>query len=358
MICDKEKNAFETKLSEVQRKYENEVKQISDETESDLKDLSDEFENSQDLGEGVGAVAGTVIGGAFGPAGAAIGGTIGREIGKFFIVKINEEEVKAILDVPGIEMSEKEWFVDMPEVTIKDSDIIFHAPALVMKTVRGPDIPEFKTVMKTECVGSGIFRVCADVPQTTRTWKKTYYDKPTWEMREQRIVLGIPEITMKTQRMVVSVPEIKNYRQEFSFTLPVISIEFVTDASKDMSDKAKDISNETEKRLQSKKLGFKERVKSEIVGPATTMFDCYKDSIMKSKSSVADNYDPQIQIMVNSLNNLKANKVPEDDNDYIALKSTLDEMIASRDKQLAKFDEAIAKLDEACKKTIDNLINS
>jgi hypothetical protein len=358
MVCEIEKKAFEDKLTELQSSLSSELAIIAKETEVDLEALADEFEDSQTLGEGVGAIAGTVIGGAVGgPAGAAIGGTIGREVGKLFVIRINEEEVKIILDLPGIAMEDQSWKFDLPEVTTKDSDIIFNAPALVMKTIEGPPISEIVIGSRRECKDLGLLgKHCIDIPTSTIRWKKTYIDVPTYESREQRIVIGVPQVAMKTQEIVVSVPEVTNYQQEFIFTLPVISIEFIQDAGSNLTDKTKDIARKTEAEVASKKATFDDRIRRELIAPANSMFECHRASLVKSKTEVSSFYDSQITVLTNSLALLKSKEVPEDDDDYIAAKGRLDDLVLKRGEQLEKFDIALKQLDEAAKKAIEDLL--
>lgn len=358
MSCEQKQQAFALAMQNVQETLENELAQIAADAEKKATEVSDEFEEGNDLAEGVGAVTGTVVGGVLGGvAGGAIGATVGKTIGSLFVLEISNQEEIIAMDVPQVTVVNEDFKFDLPAIVMKNSDIIFNMPTLVMKRVEGPPIPHSVTRMRTKCVGGGFLpKICTDVPEVTVTWEKTYLDVPTYESREQRIVIGVPEVEMREQRIVVGVPQVTMKRQEIKFNLPVITLRFVKDAGKRAAKAAEEIALEATTATTQKKLAMKERIRTEVVGPATQMFECYKNEIQSKRQSVTAMYEPEILKLTDAMKNLITNGVPQNDDDYIKQKELLDKVIAQRDVATSSFDKALSQLDEEAKKAIEKLL--
>ncbi|MEN5234336.1 hypothetical protein [Sphingobacterium faecium] len=357
MDCQNQQNAFNEAMEKIQVQLKEELAEISKQTEQKTEELNDEFKNENDLAQGVGAVAGTVVGGVLGgPVGGLAGGQIGKQIGSFFTIEIGSQEHKISFDLPEIAVKNQDWIFNIPSVTMKNSDIIFDLPTLVMKTIDGPPIWKTKVEMKTVCHNIPFGKVCFDQPQVTGWWDKTYIDVPTWENRETRIVLGVPEITNNEQRIVIGVPEVTMKTKEIIFNLPTIKIMFIKDAGKELAGKLEKIALAAQEDAAEKEGNMKERMKLELTEPANAMFDCYRIQIVEERTKFADNYDLEIKKLTDALFNLKANNVPETDNDYVNQKAQLDAQIANRNLALIKFDEAIQKFDNERQDAINKMI--
>ena len=360
MDCQNLQQAFTDALTKVQEALKTELVQITKEAEEKTSKLNDDFKNGNDLAKGIGAASGTVIGGVFGgPGGAVAGGTLGKQIGSFFVIEFGTHQNKISFDLPSIQVNNQEWKFNLPSVTIKNSDIVFNLPTLVMQTVEGPPIWKTKVEMGTVCTPLPFGgEVCYDVPQVVGWWDKTYFDKPTWEDRQTTIVIGVPEITNVEQKIVLGVPEITMKTQELIFDLPTVKMTFIKDAGKQLSDSLMTIARETDENVAEKKLKMNGRIKAEVIDPANKMFDCFRSQISEQKDQLAQNFDPEIKKLTDAIFSLKANNVPETDNDYIAQKTQLDMQIANRNLSLSKFDEALNEFDTQRQKAINDLINS
>lgn len=357
MDCQNQQNAFNEAMEKIQVQLKEELAEIARKTEERTEELNDEFKNENDLAQGVGAVAGTVIGGVLGgPVGGLAGGQIGRQIGSFFTIEIGTQQHKISFDLPEIDMKNQDWIFKVPSVTMKNTDIIFDLPTLVMKTVEGPPIWKTKVEMKTVCHKTPFGKVCFDQPQVVGWWDKTYIDVPTWENRETRIVLGVPEITNNEQRIVIGVPEVMMKTKEIVFNLPTIKIMFIKDAGRELAGELEKIALAAQEDAAEKQGNMKERMKLELAEPANAMFDCYRTQLSEERIKFADNYDVEIKKLSDALLILKANKVPETDNDYVSQKTQLDAQIANRNLALLKFDEAIQKFDNERQDAINKMI--
>ena len=359
MDCKNQQQAFNDAMTNVQNTLKEELTQIALRMEQKTKELNDDFKNGNDLAKGVGATAGTIIGGLVGgEPGAVAGGTLGQQIGSFFTIEIGNKEYKISFDLPSIELTNQEWIFNVPSVTMKDTDIIFNLPTLVMKTVEGPQIPKTRCEMKTVCNWTPFGDVCYDVPQCTIYFEPSYYDVPSWEDRETRIVLGVPQVTNIEQKVVVGVPEIVMRPEEIIFNLPDIKITFIKDAGKELAEALSKIALSASEDSAEKQLKMKERMKFEVVEPAIKMFDCFRGQIIEQKDKTSENYDSEIKKLTDALFNLKSNNVPETDNDYISQKTELDSQILNRNLTILKFDEALKKFDEEKQKALNSFIGS
>ena len=357
MSCEIEQAAFQEAIRQAQETLKEELAALASSAEQSAKDLSDKFEAENSLAQGVGAAAGTAVGTAVGgPAGAPIGAAIGKVIGSLFTLEIREEIVSVKLDLPQVTVKDQEWFFDLPEVTMSNQDIIFNVPTMVMRTVPGPDIPEVVVEMVTECIGGGWSKVCFDVPQSTVRWKKSYYDQPFWEDREQRIVIGLPSITMRTQKIVVGVPEFSMKTQELSFTVPSITIRFVKDAGKALAAAAESLAKDVTSQVAQKQIALKDRLKAQLVPAAKPLFDCHRSGLLAQRDKVATFFNSQLDTIANSIITLTANGVPETDPKFVSARNQSAQLIAKRDEQLGQFDQGLAKLDDAFKDAIDKAV--
>ena len=119
-------------------------------------------------------------------------------------------------------------------------------------------------------------------------------DVPTWEDREQRIVLGIPEVAMRTQRIVVGLPQVEMGRADISFNLPSITVRFVKDAGKATAAAVQALQSDAQSEFAVKQRQFKERMRLETVPLAIDMFECYKQQLRTGLAQIAAAYQERI----------------------------------------------------------------
>jgi outer membrane lipoprotein SlyB len=348
MACEIEQTAFQDAVKQTQEVLRNELAALASSAEQNVKELSDKFEADNSLAQGVGAAAGAAVGTAFGgPAGGAAGAVVGKAIGSLFTVEIREEVVSVKLDLPQVTVRDQEWTFDLPEITMDNQDIIFNVPTMVMRTVRGPDVPEIVVEMVTECVGGGWSKICIDVPKSTVRWKESYYDQPFWEDREQRIVIG---------KIVVGVPEFSMSTQQLSFTVPSVTIRFVKDAGKALAAAAEAIARDVETQTAQKQMALKERLKVQLMPAATPLFECHRSVLYTQREKVASFFNVQLDTIANTIITFNANGVPETDPNLISAKNQSMQLIAKRDEQLAQFDQALIQLEGAFKVAVEKMM--
>lgn len=226
-----------------------------------------------------------------------------------FVIEYTNVTHTASMDVPNITMKDTELSFDAPEIEMRDTDIIFNMPTLVMMTVSGPDQPVPVCTTKRQCVGYRIptpfgdikGEKCADVPVCRIDMRPTSYDTPTWEDREQRIVLGIPTVVMKRKQIVVGIPEISMKRLDIKFDIPSITIRFAQDIGKATAAAMQSLQSGAEAEFTQKQLTFRERMRLETVPLAIDMFDCFKQQIKDGMAQVTSMFDPKITQVGDSL---------------------------------------------------------
>lgn len=345
MDCSTKQDDFKNSISLIQEQLKQEINEIVTSTQGKTEALSEKAEGNNDITAGVITAAGTTVGTYLGgPVGGAAGAYVADFLTKFFVVETNMNTVRVSLDLPEVTMKDQEWIFDLPSVTVKDSDIIFNLPSIRMKRVKTGEYPEIT------CHGF--------IPQCTVTWSPIWADIPEPFMEEHRIVIGIPEFYMNEQRVVVGVPEITMERQDISFDLPSITIKTREDIGKEVSEEAAALANETTILVNQKKESLKERMKIEILPKAISMMNCFRDNLTERKQEIYNSFDPAINQITEALKNLKAQSVPEDDDDYIKVKANLDQLFEKRKEALAKIDKSLEELEASAKLTIDSLANS
>ena len=366
MGCEEKATSFKAAMERVTSEFRDGLAATAASVEQKSKDIAEKAKDGSDLAQGIGMVAGTAIGGYIGgPGGAAVGSTVGKAIGALFVVEFTDVRHEVSMDVPQVELTDTEIKFDAPEVTIRDNDIIFNIPTLVMRTVAGPDMPVLVCTTERQCVsyrietpfGDITDEKCTDVPVCKIDMRPTSYDQPFWEDREQRIVLGLPEIVMRTQRIVVGLPTITMRRTDISFNLPSITIKFVKDAGKATAAAVQALQSDTQSEFATKRLQFRERMRLETVPLAIEMFDCYKQQIRSGIAQVSAAFDPQMTQVSDSLKQVLASGVPETDDDYQRLKASLDKLVIDRAAALVGLEEALGKLEKASAEAIDRLVN-
>lgn len=349
MDCKDKQIEFEKAFEIIKAQLEEEVAEIATETEQKAKDLAQTSESDNNISEGVGMTAGAAIGGFFGgPAGATAGAVIGKEVGKLFEVEITNQEVSIKFDLPEVTMKDEEISLDLPEVTMKDDDIIFSSIEIVMVDRKIGQKPNTKCTEPT-------WR--KPIPKCTVYWTDIIISVPEPREKQVRIVMSIPEITMKTQRTVISIPQFAMRTQEITFNVPSITVRSKQDIAKDLSKKAETLVTETEKSISDKKEIIKTQIKMNVIPKATDMFNCFKDSILHEKNIVFANFDPAINMLNETLKNLKVKGVPETDDDYLKIANQLQTLLGQRDESLKGFDTALEKLDADLRQSLDSLIN-
>lgn len=351
MTCKLETEAFSDRIVALQNELKQELADVTNTAEVHAKALSENFEKDRDAAEKVGAVVGAAAGGE-------VGAAIGKFAGSFFTFEVSEDIHKFSLDLPEVSMADQEWKLDLPEVTMKDNDIIFDVPTMVMKTVRGPDQPVPVVRMVQKCINVGLGRICTDIPELTIEMRPTYLDVPTWENRQQRIVIGLPEVVMKTQKVVVGVPQVSMRTQEFSFSIPRITIRFVKDAGERLTQAATDLAQGTKYLVTQKQLAMKERMRAELVGPATVMFDCYRGVLLAERKKVQDTFQPQLDTIANTIITMKSQSVPDTDATLKKVKAEGENLMKQMQDQLKLFDENLETLNKQASAALDQFINS
>lgn len=357
MGCEEKAQLFNEMLAKIQSDFKGEMQALASETQKQTSELDKQFEGGNDLAEGIGAAAGTAIGGAFaGAPGAAAGAIVGKTIGSLFEIEITEQGISVDVPIPEFGVENQDWIITIPQVEMKDEDIIFNLPTLVMQRIEGPPKPETVVKMVTQCHGPSWARICFDVPETTITWTPTYLDVPTYEDREHRIVLGVPQVTMVDEKVVVGMPTVKISNQVLSMTVPSVTIRYVADTSKEIADAANAIAADATAKTELKKQALASRMRAELLGPAQEMFLCHRDNLMAQRANVDAQLSTQVETATNALIALKAAGVPEADDDYAKAKANADALVEQRAKSLAHFDDAIAELDLSSKEAIGKMM--
>lgn len=123
------------------------------------------------------------------------------------------------IDLPEITMRDEDIFVDVPVLKMTRHDITATVPVFVMQRVEGPEYPSYTLEWGKDDFG-------LPSPTLRTEMKKSYYDFPKTEWRDQGYSFDAPEVVgTERQRFVVRLPDITMKTTEMSYEYPVFIIE-------------------------------------------------------------------------------------------------------------------------------------
>ncbi len=350
MQCEVEQQQFNDAIAEVEAFAASKAEAFATRAQEDTRDAAVDLEDDDDLAEIIGASAGAAAGTYIaGPVGGAVGGTIGREIGKLFIIEIEMREVGFSLDVPQFGMERRDIRFDVPQITMKSSDIIFHTPSIRMKRIPGAPI------WRVKCTGPSWSK---PIPECTGWWDETWLDVPEPFMEEQRIVIGIPEVRMDTVSVALDVPTSEMKRQEFSLSLPSVIVKSKVEEAKKVESKARELSRKYEQEGVRLTQEVKELSKERLAPRIVSVFSCHRSHIMAQLEAVPKPFDAALTSINEAISQLSAKGVPSNDDDFVALTTQRDKLLADRAAAVENIKKALEQLNLAETQAMENLLKS
>jgi hypothetical protein len=261
-------------------------------------------------------------------------GTVGG-IGLKLQVKWGEQRFS--LKLPEFKLGTQEIKLDLPQVSVKENRIIFEIPATRMGRQKTGQYPEF-TCRGLKC---------------TVSWTDIYMDVPEFYMERHEIVLGIPEFTWDTTSIKLDIIEVSMKDQDIIILVPEFTL---VDASGKVADEVKE---ETDK-FKGKVENYKNQFSTEIGSALATLYTCYKQPLISSRSQLESNYNEGILKLQQAITQIRANgadpsNITNQDGTTTNLNAKLEELITARDREVQKIDAEIAKLDSQEKQNISGV---
>lgn len=330
MYCQIEQQNMDAAIVEI-KAFSDEQARVLTETAARETVSSGQEMGDDSLSGAIGAGAGAAIGSLVGPAGTTVGAVIGREIGKFFVVDIETRPTRFSLDLPSVSMRRQDMSMELPSVAVRNRDIIFHTPSVRMVRVKTGEYPE------VTCGGFlGL--------QCTVTYSPIYIDVPEPFMEEQRIVIGIPEVTMIRQDLSFDAPQIEMVTQEFVFDVPHVTVRTQADVAARIKDTAVSLSDRFKADAANLTKAAKELSKERIIPKLSALFACHRQTLEIQLRTVPQQFDPGIEMMNATLQNMASRAVPSDDDDYINAAKNRDKLLQDRINVVRQIEAQIAEL--------------
>ncbi|MEM9155464.1 MAG: hypothetical protein AAGB13_10550 [Cyanobacteria bacterium P01_F01_bin.33] len=314
--CVRYQSEFDEAITVASDEFKKQVSIVSQEAERDSQSLEDEA-----------------------PVGAEI--TLGVDF------KVDSKLETWSLHLPQVKLVDKKigsW--DVPEVIVKDKNIIFHTPStrMVMKVVS--KYPEVK------CEIRGIKTKCKTI------WKEIKTKVPEVFMEEQRIVIGIPEVFMKHQDVILGLPEISWESVEFKFHIPVIKVEDVSVQANEIKKKANALKRKTESKIEAEKEEFKADIIENVAPTHTALFDCLKQEATKSLDDGLASIDAYIKGAEQSITHLQSQKVPTDNDAYRQTEETKKQLIKQKTLLIQEKEKVVLELENSQKESLKQIMDS
>ncbi len=271
-------------------------------------------------------------------------GDVLEDNGTLFSIKNKEytynfewKEVSFHVPVPEIGKDQQRVVLKLPEVTMKNRDIIFHVPTTKMVNKKIGEKPEFTCAWKIKHIGLGI---------KTKMWKCKTKMTP--------IITAIPEITMKERKIVTKIPEIVFKNKELIYDMPSITIRMklvkfhslvITSVNYDGTE---DSIDDTAQRIEAKQAelqvlstSFEDQLASLTIEMINKEFDTAEDNVRQQYQPITSEYERSIEKCKNTIRDLKNNNVAD------ALKAEetkLNDLIRKMEKALEPMERILSDL--------------
>jgi len=234
------------------------------------------------------------------------------------------------LDLPNVRIVDQKWSLDVPQLTARDEDVIFHLPSIRMVRKKIGEYPEVK------CEGFP--------PQCRVKWSPIYADLPEPYMQERRIVVVVVDIKMGRTEFAFGVPEVTMTPVNFSMNIPEITVKSISAEAKEAEDKGKALSASAIERSSALQKEFKEKLKAELGQETAGLFDCYFEDLSKQKNTAVESFAVGEAMIEGAIAGMQAQKVPEDNGTLQQLRASLADIRQNRADFLTNIEKQLGDL--------------
>lgn len=231
-----------------------------------------------------------------------------------FDVTWTEKPIK--FHLPTITIKDKHMSLDIPTVTMVDKDIIFH-------------IPECR--MENQVVGR-----YPEIRGTTVIWKDIITKVPVCESKEQRIVIGLPQISMQRQDFIMSVPNIEMREIEINIKYPEFKL---VNVAIEMKEKSEKLEADTKEKLRTGFNDIKSNILEEFKSKHTSLFECLRSDLLTKKNEALVSIDGIITGLNTAITQMKEKNVPSDNESLKQAKSILQDIVSKRSSIDSQFEQ-------------------
>ncbi len=279
-----------------------------------------------------------------------------------FEFDVTFETTSILIPVVEIVMREHRWVYDVPQVTMKQRDIIFGVPEVKMVPKKTGQYPE--TVCEDTWISLPFGGKTKGIPKCTVRWKDIITNVPEVRMVNRKISLHIPEFKVDQTETVIGIPEFKVSQKEIKLDLPQFKLKDVVlnpggakDDAESITKDADAFAAESKARIERAVAEAKEEEKFPVIQTASEYFGCLGEDMMRRRESTQAMFQgliDQSSAVLKSLTDAGAQGTP----DAQQVRESLDQTAAQMADALDKIDEAIAELNKSEKEQIQKIVGS
>ncbi|MGN4457460.1 hypothetical protein [Bacillus cereus group sp. MYBK57-1] len=254
--------------------------------------------------------------------------------GLTFNIEVTWTDKPIKFHIPTVKFEDKHMAFDFPEVKMVDKDIIFH-------------FPECHT--EDQVVGK-----YPEIHGTKIVWKDIITSVPVCVNKEQRIVMGIPEVSMQRQDIIMGIPIIEMQEVEINIKYPEFKLVNVT---VEMQEKSDELQKDTKEKLHNSLNEVKSNTLEEFKTKHTNLFECLRSEFLSKRQAALTTIDGMITGMNTAIQQMKGQNVPADNEALKQTEANLQGLVAKRNEMDTEFVKNQDELNNQQKTSLEQFIN-
>ncbi|MFZ4201025.1 hypothetical protein [Lysinibacillus sp. NPDC056220] len=235
--------------------------------------------------------------------------------------------------LPTITIVDKQISLDLPTVKMVDKDIKFNLPVCNMEDQVVGRYPEFHG-LRVE-------------------WHDIITTVPVCENNEQRIVIGIPEISMQRQDMIIGIPNIEMREVEIAIKYPEFKL---VNVAVEMKEKSEKLESGTKEKLRSSFNEIKSNLLEEFRAKHTSLFDCLRSELLSKKNETLVSIDGIITGLNTATAQMKEKNVPSDNDSLKQTEATLQDLVSKRSTIDSQFEQNLNELNAQQQTSLEKFV--
>ena len=190
--CSDKQSAFKATVDAFAAEVKSNTDAVSAETQKDLEERQDEWKKRSDVE---------------------------------FEFEVTFEATSILIPVVEVTVVDQKWSLDLPQVTMKQQDIIFDVPATKMTPMKTGQYPEI--YCEDTWISLPFGGKTKGIPECKVVWKDIITLVPEFYMERKTISLHLPEFKIDRTDMILGVPEFKVSQQEVVIHLPQFKLKSI-----------------------------------------------------------------------------------------------------------------------------------
>ncbi|ALC52830.1 hypothetical protein ACN91_14955 [Bacillus cereus] len=311
--CPDQQTAFDNVLKDVETKLVERSEKLKTDVDRQIKDVNDDAPDPS-TGEAI----------------------LGFEIDVDWVLT----ELK--FHVPVISFKDRNiGSLHLPVVEMERKDIIFHTPSIRMVPKKVGQYPELS------CPGL----------KCTVTWHDIIIDVPETFMQEQKISLDLPNIKMEQKDIILGLPAVELELKTIKLHIPHFSIKNIKIEVKEAEARAQEIENGINNQIAEDRLKLKGELQEQLVAPHAALFDCIRSNFEVTKTQMVATLDGYITVNQTSIQKLKEQNVPNDNEHLKSLENTVSELMAQKSAVEKQLQVTLEQINNEQKESLDKIIS-